>query len=82
MPKFRNIPKSSSKKNLHAPLFEEQTILPTDQIIDHARKAGVDFGPGDPAERIRYFIKLGILPHMVRKIPVQRSAFRVQRFFP
>ena len=78
MPKFRNIPSSSSKKNLHAPLFEEQTLLTTNQIIDLARKAGVDFGPGDPAERIRYFIKLGILPHMVRKIPDKTSDFRLQ----
>ena len=78
MPKFRNIPSSSSKKNLHAPLFEEQTLLTTNQIIDLARKAGVDFGPGDPAERIRYFIKLGILPHIVRKIPDKTSDFRLQ----
>ena len=78
MPKFRNIPSSSSKKNLHAPLFGPQTLLPTDQIIDLARNAGVDFGPGDPAERMRYFIKLGILPHAVRKIADKTSNFKLQ----
>ena len=78
MPKFRNIPSSSSKKNLHAPLFEEQTLLTTNQIIDHAIKTGVDFGPGDPAERIRYFIKLGILPHAVKKRPGNLSTVNGQ----
>src|SRR3989344_4401576 len=43
------------------------TLLPTSEIIDIAKKSGVDFGPGNPNERIRYFIKLGILPHTVRK---------------
>ncbi|KKR50749.1 MAG: hypothetical protein UT84_C0007G0020, partial [Candidatus Curtissbacteria bacterium GW2011_GWA1_40_16] len=44
-----------------------ETLLPTDKIIALAKSAGVDFGPGNPAERIRYFIKLGILPHAQRR---------------
>jgi len=42
-------------------------LIPTTELIDIAKKSGIDLGSGDPTERIRYFIKLGILPHMVRK---------------
>ena len=47
--------------------FAPDTPLSTEKIIEIAKEAGVDFGPGDAAERIRYFIKLGILPHAIRK---------------
>ena len=43
------------------------TLIPTEKIIALARARNVDFGPGDANERIRYFIKLGILPHQKRK---------------
>ncbi len=49
--------------------FPKESLLPTEEIINLAKKAGVDFGPGNAAERIRYFIKLGLLPHAVRKLP-------------
>lgn len=45
------------------------TLLPTSEIISLAKKGGVNFGTGNPSERIRYFIKLGLLPHAVRKLP-------------
>jgi len=37
------------------------------QVIEHAREAGYDFGKGDPVNRLRYYIKLGMLPHMQRR---------------
>ncbi|MCR4325182.1 MAG: hypothetical protein NUV69_05890, partial [Candidatus Curtissbacteria bacterium] len=43
------------------------TLLPTEKIIRLASVWGVDFGPGNPQERVRYFIKLGLLPHAVRR---------------
>src|SRR3989344_812109 len=63
------------QKTFHSQFTTSSTspnsLLPTQQIIKLAQGAGVDFGTGDPAERIRYFIKLGILPHMVRKVPAK-----------
>ena len=56
-----------AKKFTSSPNY--RTFLPTSQIIKMAKDAGADFGAGDPNERIRYFIKLSILPHMVRKVP-------------
>ncbi len=38
-----------------------------EQIIELASKQGVDFGKGDPYNRLRYYTKLGLLPHMTRK---------------
>lgn len=50
--------------NLHP-----STLLPTETIIELAKYEGVGFGTGDPGERIRYFIKLGLLPNAIRKTP-------------
>ena len=50
--------------NLHP-----STLLPTETIVELAKYEGVDFGTGDPGERIRYFIKLGLLPNQVRRAP-------------
>lgn len=38
-----------------------------ENLIKEAVKNGVDFGKGDPYNRLRYYTKLGLLPHMVRK---------------
>lgn len=36
-------------------------------LIEEAKKKGVDFGKGDPYNRLRYYTKIGWLPHMLRK---------------
>jgi hypothetical protein len=38
-----------------------------EKLIDEAKKQGVDFGKGDPYNRLRYYTKMGWLPHMIRK---------------
>src|SRR3989344_9635628 len=52
-------------------LFDSNTLLPVEKIIALAKKNGVNMGRGNVKERIRYFIKLGILPHAVRKSTVK-----------
>ena len=47
------------------------TLLPLEKIISLAKRNGVKFGSGNAKERIRYFIKLGILPHAARKSTVK-----------
>lgn len=42
-------------------------LISTDELIKEAKKAGVDFGKGDPYNRLRYYTKIGWLPHMERK---------------
>lgn len=37
-----------------------------DKLISNAKKEGVDFGSGNPYNRLRYYTKIGWLPHMVR----------------
>ena len=36
-------------------------------LIKKAKRRGIDFGRGDPYNRLRYYTKIGWLPHMVRK---------------
>src|SRR3989344_7452180 len=65
----------STKLTVKAPKTEGQktyspeTLLPLEKIISLSKKNGVKFGSGNAKERIRYFIKLGILPYAVRKTP-------------
>jgi hypothetical protein len=41
--------------------------ISVDKLIKQAKSKGVDFGSGDPYNRLRYYTKIGWLPHMVRK---------------
>lgn len=43
------------------------SLIKTDILIKQAKKSGVDFGKGDPYNRLRYYTKIGWLPHMTRK---------------
>jgi DNA-binding transcriptional MerR regulator len=43
-------------------------LISIDKIIKIAKSRGLDFGAGDPYNRLRYYTKIGWLPHMVRKI--------------
>ncbi|NMB91951.1 MerR family transcriptional regulator [candidate division WWE3 bacterium] len=38
-----------------------------DKLIKQAKSKGVNFGSGDPYNRLRYYTKIGWLSHMVRK---------------
>src|SRR3990167_3584810 len=52
--------------NVSSSDYLPETLITTKKIIELARAQGVDFGSGNPEERIRYYIKLGLLPHAVR----------------
>jgi hypothetical protein len=42
-------------------------LISIDKLVELAKKHGIDFGKGDPYNRLRYYTKIGWLPHMVRK---------------
>lgn len=42
-------------------------FYPISEIIKRATQRGVDFGSGNPENRIRYYIRFGLLPHAKRK---------------
>jgi len=46
---------------------EKEKIISIEELIERARALGVDFGKGDPKNRIRYYTKIGIFPHAQRK---------------
>jgi hypothetical protein len=44
-----------------------EKLLPIEEVIEKASKRGVQFGKGDPYNRLRYYTKMAWLPHMTRK---------------
>jgi DNA-binding transcriptional MerR regulator len=44
-----------------------EKLISFDEIIILAKKMGVDFGNGDVRQRLRYYTKMGLLPHAQRK---------------
>lgn len=49
----------------------EQNLVPTTEIIRQAQQLGIDLGQGQPMHRIRYLIKIGLLPHQIRKMTAE-----------
>ena len=45
-----------------------EELISIEKFIETATRKGVDFGKGDPYNRLRYYTKLGLLPHMQRKV--------------
>lgn len=46
---------------------ENENLISIEELIARAKALGVDFGKGDPRNRLRYYVKLGLLPHAQRK---------------
>lgn len=46
---------------------ENERIISAKELIARAKKLGVDFGNGDPNNRLRYYTKIGLFPHAIRK---------------
>jgi hypothetical protein len=42
-------------------------LISVDKLIKKAEQQKINFGKGDPYNRLRYYTKIGWLPHMVRK---------------
>ena len=43
------------------------TLIPFDEVITRAKRLGVNFGKGNPLNRLRYYTKIGLLPHAKRR---------------
>jgi len=48
-------------------MFSANNLLPIYQIIKLARQKEYDWGKGNPKNRLRYYTKIGLLPHAERK---------------
>jgi len=46
---------------------KNENLIMIDEVIAKAEKSGVNFGKGDPRNRLRYYTKIGLLPHAQRK---------------
>jgi len=45
-----------------------ENLISIDEVIERAKKLGVDFGKGNPKNRLRYYTKIGLIPHAQRKV--------------
>jgi hypothetical protein len=52
---------------LHQPVGGGENLIPFDEVVIRAKRAGVNFGKGNPLNRLRYYTKIGLLPHAKRK---------------
>jgi len=48
-------------------MSNKEKFLTVEELIIKAKELGVNFGPGEPYNRLRYYTKMGWLPHMTRK---------------
>ena len=48
-------------------LLDPENLISFDEVIDRAKNRGVSFGKGNPYNRLRYYTKIGLLPHAKRK---------------
>lgn len=46
---------------------ENINLISIEELIKKAKKAGVNFGKADPYNRLRYYTKISLLPHMERR---------------
>ena len=44
-----------------------ENLISIEEFIAKAKRFGVDFGSGNPKNRLRYYVKIGLLPHAQRK---------------
>ncbi|MBI4100831.1 hypothetical protein HY439_03805 [Candidatus Microgenomates bacterium] len=58
-----NLPQKQGKKQL----------IPTKKLIDLCKERGINLGTGDPNNRIRYWTKIGLLPHAIRKSATEHT---------
>lgn len=47
--------------------MSSEKLLNLEEFVDRAKKEGIDFGKGEPYNRIRYYIKMEWIPHMERR---------------
>jgi DNA-binding transcriptional MerR regulator len=44
-----------------------KSLISVNELIQKAQARKIDLGKGDPYNRLRYYTKMGWLPHMIRK---------------
>jgi len=45
----------------------KEKLISIEEFIARAKRFGIDLGNGDPKNRLRYYVKIGLLPHAQRK---------------
>src|SRR3989338_7018538 len=60
--------KLNSQKHPQPSITLPKYLIPTTEIIEMASKLNIDLGTSNPEERMRYLIKLGILPQTIKKM--------------
>ena len=56
-------------------------LISVKKLVSKAKKQGISFGKGQPMNRLRYYIKTGLIPHMERRQLDPKSSF-TEGFMP
>jgi len=48
-------------------MSDKEKFISIEELIKRAKFFGVDFGKGNPKNRLRYYTKIGLIPHAFRK---------------
>lgn len=48
-------------------IIQKMNLISVEDLIKKLKEENIDFGKGDPYNRLRYYTKIGWLPHMIRK---------------
>lgn len=59
--------------------MKEEILLPIEDFVKKAKKLGVNFGKSDPYNRLRYYTKMSLLPHMERRLSKDEG---LKAFYP
>ena len=62
-----DLPTPQSSKGEAGP--ENENYISVDEVIRRLKDRGISLGRGDPYHTLRYYTKIGLLPHMIRKLP-------------
>jgi len=63
-------------------IMTRKKLISVDELIQQARQNSIDFGKGNPYNRLRYYTKIGWLPHMIRKKGENNRANHAQGHYP
>ncbi|HOM77767.1 MAG TPA: MerR family transcriptional regulator [bacterium] len=58
---------SKTRENTINEQIPEDKLISAEELIKKAQELGINFGKGEPYNRLRYYTKMGWIPHMQRK---------------
>lgn len=62
--------------------MKNNSLITITEFIKRAKQKGVKFGKADPYNRLRYYIKISLMPHMERKMSKEKGGKGIDALYP